>query len=369
MSWTQDELAGLSLARQFPETPSADPAELVARIGPMQTQTARSAFLGLAARSPGITHAAITAAYEDLRIVRGSTLRGTVHTSTPEHHRLLDAVTREGQRRIWVRTLGLEQPEAAWQALEEYAADDWRTPAELADRLRAWLSKGPEGADPDALETTLGRYLSFGHGGLLRRPLSGGWDRQGAPGYRTAQGLLGLPLPDPDEAVAAAVRVHLASYGPASRNDLAWWSGLGLRRIDAALAGLADAISQEGPDGRVLWDLPEAPAARDLPGVRLVPEFDAILCGYDPKARHRFVDDDHHRALWHSVNGQVLPPMLVDGRIGGYWRAMGSARRRPLTVHCFPGTRRPRKSELEEPVAALEAALDITVTEVGVQRA
>jgi len=41
-----------------------------------------SAFLGLAARSAGITHAEVTDAYDRGELVRGSTVRGTVHTST-----------------------------------------------------------------------------------------------------------------------------------------------------------------------------------------------------------------------------------------------------------------------------------------------
>lgn len=70
-----------------------------------------------------------------------------------------------------------------------------------------------------------------------------------------------------------------------------------------------------------------------------------------------------------APNGLLLPPLLVDGRITGWWRAAGSARKRPLEVQWFPGSRRVRKSELEEPVVALEAALDITITEVTVGRA
>jgi hypothetical protein len=34
----------------------------------------------------------------------------------------------------------------------------------------------------------------------------------------------------------------------------------------------------------------------------------------------------------------------------------------------FAGTRRPRKAELDGPVAALEAALDLTVTSVTITR-
>ena len=64
----------------------------------------------------------------------------------------------------------------------------------------------------------------------------------------------------------------------------------------------------------------------------------------------------------------VLPPLLVDGRITGYWRATGSAKRRPLEVVWFAGTRKPRVAELEAPVAALEAALGISVTGVTLTR-
>ena len=78
--------------------------------------------------------------------------------------------------------------------------------------------------------------------------------------------------------------------------------------------------------------------------------------------------DAHLDRLWIGANGMALPPLLVDGRITGYWRGTGSARRRPLEVVCFAGTCRPRKAELEGLVAALEAALDLTVTGVTITR-
>ena len=92
------------------------------------------------------------------------------------------------------------------------------------------------------------------------------------------------------------------------------------------------------------------------------------MCGYDPAARERFAAPAHLTRLWSGANGLVLPPLLVDGRITGYWRATGSAKRRPLEVVWFAGTRRPRRAELDAPVAALEAALGITVTEVSLTR-
>ena len=358
MAYSWEDLAGRALARQFPDPPAAV-APMLELIGPVQSQTARSPFLGLAARFPGVTRDAVTAAYESQAIVRGSTIRGTVHTATPTQYAALGAATRVGQHALWRRLLRLERSRVddLWAATEAFAAE-WRSVDELQAHLHDWLV-AHEGRDP--LEgQQVGRYLAFGHGGLVRRPVGGDWAGQGAPVYRTLR-------PTTPATPTDAVLLHLRSHGPASRHDLAWWSALGLRVVDEVLDGLG-LDGDVGPDGRTYVDLPDVPRPRGVPGVRLLPEFDALMCGYDPPARERFAHPAHLRRLWSGANGTVLPPLLVDGRITGYWRAGGSARRRPLEVVWFARTRRPRRAELDEPVAALEAALGITVTGVTVTR-
>jgi Winged helix DNA-binding domain len=354
---TWEDLAGLALARQFPERPT-DVAGMLDAVGPVQSQTARSPFLGLAARFPGVTREAVSAAYEAGTVVRGSTIRGTVHTATPEQYAALGTVTRIGQRTLWQRLLQLERStlEELWSDTEAFAAE-WRSTDELQAHLHDWLL-AHEGRDEVAGQQ-VGRYLAFGHGGLVRRPVNGDWAGQGAPAYRT--------LPMAAATPTDAVLLHLRCHGPASRHDLAWWSGLGLRVVDEVLGGLG-LVGEEGPDGRTYVDLPEAPAPTSIGGVRLLPEFDALMCAYEPAARERFAHPDHLRRLWSGANGMVLPPLLVDGRITGYWRATGSARRRPMEVVWFAGTRRPRRAELDAPVAALEAGLGITVTDVSLTR-
>lgn len=366
MGVSLDDLRGLALARQFPLDPPATVADAVTATGPVQSQTARSPFLGLAARRPDTTHAEVTAAYEAGEIVRGSTLRGTVHTCTAAQHPLLHLGTRVGQRTRWQQLLKLQHGslDELWDSTEEFARDEWRTPAELTGHLHEWLER-VEGHD-DVTGQQVGRYLAFGHGGLVRRPLKGPWSGQGAPAYRTATAVIGEPAAEPT--LDELVRLHLRCHGPASRHDVAWWSGVGLRVVDEVLGRLDLVELGDGDDGRTYVDVPGAPPPRDVPGVRLLPEFDALLCGYDPPARVRFGDPDHLRRLWNQANGMVLPPLLLDGRISGYWRATGSARKRPLEVVHFTGTRRPGKAELEAGVAALEAALDITVTDVTVRR-
>ncbi len=365
MALTWEDLAGAALARQLPDRAGLpDGADAVASrvdlVGPVQSQTARSPFLALAARFPGTTRAEVEAAYVAGDLVRGSTIRGTVHTSTPAQHAALGAATRVGQRTLWQRLLRLERStlEDLWAATEAYAAE-WRTTDELQEHLGRWLVTH-EGRD-DVTSTQPGRYLAFGHGGLVRRPLNGDWAGQGAPGYRTLPPVVAASLRD-------AVLLHLRCHGPASRHDVAWWSGLGLRVVDQVLEDLDTLVGDVGPDGRTYLSAPGGPPARTDAGVRLLPEFDALMCAYEPSARVRFAEPHHLDRLWSGANGMVMPPLLVDGRITGHWRAAGSARRRPLEVAWFARTRKPRASELEAPVAALEAALGIEVTSVTLGR-
>ena len=102
--------------------------------------------------------------------------------------------------------------------------------------------------------------------------------------------------------------------------------------------------------------------------MRLLPEFDALMCGYDPTARERFADPA-------TCGGSGAGPTGWCCR--RCWSTAGSPATggpparpgaRPLEVVWFAGTRRPRRAELDAPVAALEAALGITVTDVTLTR-
>jgi hypothetical protein len=294
-----------------------------------------------------------------------------VHTSTAALHPLLEVATRLGQRTLWHRTLKPSDTtlEHVWAAIETYAEHQWRTPAELAAHLLDWLQRNDPASAP-RFAGTQGRYFAFGHGGLLRRPIKGDWAGQAAPEYRAAAAVLAdavrrsAALAAPDGAIAALFRHQVAAAGPLSRHDLAWWSGLGLTRVDAALASL-ELTSDEGPDGRVYHDLPDAPPPATLAGVHLLPEFDALFCAFDPAGRARFVDPAHYEVLWKQENGQLLAPVLLDDRLRGHWRLTGSGRRRGLVVTLFPGTRELEDDDLTGPIVGLELALGITIGDVS----
>lgn len=357
---TWEDLAGHALARQFGVR--VLDGGTVGAAGPMQTQTARAAFLALATRSE-MAYDDLTQAYRDGRLVRGSNIRGTVHTLTPAQQRVLDAVSRIGLRRSWQRWLGLEDVEALWKAVDDFAAQ-WRTPAEVAEFTTRWLVA--HGLDAAIMTQPQGRFLSLSIG-LVRMPANGDWAGQGAPLYRSARVHTGLPLPTPDRAVEQAIELHVRAHGPSSREDIAWWSGLPQRVVTAGIERLS-LVSYDGPLGRAYVDLPGSQISPhvEIPGLRLLPEFDALLCAYDSKARDRFVSPELHPLLFNAKNGLCRPPVLIDGRIGGVWRATGSAKKRPLEITYFPGTRRPTDAELAEAVGQVEAGLAIAVTGVSV---
>lgn len=368
------------MRRQFPPIGGrtrTDVVELVRRVGPIQSQVARSPFVTVSSRLPGAAYDDITAAYERFELVRGSNLRGTVHTCVPEQHPMLDSVTRRALTNLWRRSLKLERVsvEDCRAAMEEFAADEWRSPDELRRHLASWLAAHESEQAAEAARTSgVGRATAHGHSALIRRPLRGGWDRQSTPGYRVAAKVLGRPrspwLDDTDGALVALTRVHLAAYGPANRRDIAWWSGEGLRHVDAALATLAEELTERpGPDGQTYYDLVEA--AVDGPpdlGVRLLPEYDAVVVGYDPKSRDRFLDPDHLRFLWLMENGSFASAVLKDGRLAGSWKLGGAEASRRVEVRMFPGMKRVAESELAEQVEALEAALAMTVSGIWITR-
>lgn len=377
VAYRWEELAGLTLRRQFPSvrgTGRAAILEVLRRVGPVQSQVARAPFVALSARLPGARYHDIVAVHETYDVVRGSNLRGTVHTCVQEQHPLLDTVARRTLHKYWMRGLRLTRVDAddVRRAMEEYATGEWRTPDQLREHLVGWLAEH-ETAETVAAATTdgQGRSTAHIHSAMVRRPLEGtAWERQSTPGYRVAADVLGRApsawLDDPDGALVALVRIHLASYGPANRRDVAWWSGEGLRNVDRALAMLGDELTERpGPDGQTYYDLASVRPGEHDPGVRLLPEFDAVVVGYDPKTRDRFFDQEQLPHFWLQANGAFGCVVLVDGRLAGSWRLVGTGDERRLEVRRFPGKPEIGIDALRPQVAALEAALAITVTDVA----
>jgi hypothetical protein len=125
---------------------------------------------------------------------------------------------------------------------------------------------------------------------------------------------LGEP-PELDDAITELARRWLHAYGPATLDDLQWWTGWTKTRTRAAVAPL-DTVEVEA-DGR-----PALVLADDVDPVEPCEPWVALLPALDPSSmgwKHRdFVLGPHRERLF-DINGNAGPTVWVDGRIVGGW--------------------------------------------------
>lgn len=325
------------LARQGLLQPFAGPpAEVVERIGAVQAQHWPAVAAALATRMEGFDLAELEAALERGEIVFGTLLRGTLHAVGARQHPEYAAVTAASGADDWRRAT--REPVPAGDALRRELAAwavEARTAAETDAWIEAWFLARPGLLPPAEVERQLAlrwRPLRV-WSGLVRRPEDGRWSRP-PTAYRAAPG--GKDA-DPDAALEAVVRHHLAAFGPAAAEDVAAWTGCRVGLVRAALDRLAPELVRFADEaGRPLHDLPAAPRPDpDTPAPpRLLPWFDSTLLAYEPKRRARILPDAHRDAVYHRANLRYEPTLLVDGFVAGTWGI--EVKRRAATITMRP---------------------------------
>lgn len=376
MRLTHEDLAGRTLARQFPVLRGEGEEavrELFRRLGPIQSQVPRSPFLTVSSRLPGVAYATVQRLFAASHLLKTSSLRGTVHTSGREHYPWLDAVARRSRAGMLRRQLRLQRVsvEQLTEELESYADPDWRSRADIVAHARRWLEEHDSAGSAAAVTGSLAENLLWGHSGLLRRPTDGRWERRTDSSHRRARAVVPeLGSGSFAESSRALVRVYLRSLGPASRRDIAYFLGLGLGAVDSAVAGLGEEVVRlHGPDQEDYLDLAEPPEREAVdPGLRLLPEFDALLVGYHGPHRARFLTEHQLAQVWAKVNGQFAPTVLHHGRLVGLWKTVGQGARVRLEVTPFAGCAAPGEDELADAAGALASVLDLSVVDIRVSR-
>jgi Winged helix DNA-binding domain len=131
-------------------------------------------------------------------------------------------------------------------------------------------------------------------------------------------------LPSADAQVELARR-WLSAYGPATLNDLKWWTGwtMGQTRRAVAVLDVAEVdletADSGGPTtpGIVLADdiEPDADGSTKEPWVALLPALDATPMGWAERDWYLGA----HRAPLFDRSGNIGPTVWVDGRIVGGW--------------------------------------------------
>ncbi len=223
--------------------------------------------------------------------------------------------------------------------------------------------------DKAALQMTVALLGRTGR--IVRSEVRGSW-RSDNYAYARWADWLGAPLErvEPDAGRVQLARRYLRAVGPASSNDLQWWSGWSKRDTAAAVAALGEelaAVSLDGGDAWVAAEELERLTGTDPAegrGVRLLPVWDAYFMAYatSPAGRARQVAPaDYGRIYDKSGNGTST--VAVDGVAAGVWELDPDAG--TVTVAPFGRPLASRWSELEAQAARLAEAIG---AELGLQR-
>jgi hypothetical protein len=300
-----------------------------------------SIYLSVLARSrTSMLHDVSAAMYERRRLVRWMAMRRTLFVfdrddvpmvqaavSTPLaaalRRRLIGRIQRNGAEPP------VTGPVGTWlQTLEEAVADTLAgsgsaTGVQLAAAvpgLRTVMAARTASERPQALTSPLLTLLSA-EGRIVRATPTGAWTsrhHRWEPVHSWWPA--GIPQMQPPHAEAALVHRWLERFGPATCDDLQWWTGWAKTTLRRALEALA--IDEVDLHGRAGIDLVrpdcEPDPIMDIPSsVTLLPALDPTPMGW--KHRDWFFGIDH-RAVF-DRSGNIGPTIWLNGEIIGSWAA------------------------------------------------
>lgn len=291
------------------------PVEVVRHLLAMQAQDFAGALWAVGLRTAAATEADVEQAIADRQIVRSWPQRGTLHLVAAEDLHWMLALTSARTVQSAAgrhRALGLTDADFAAAARIAETAIGSGT-LERGDLLAALdaggvSTEGQRGAHLLLYLAVTGLTV-FGPrvGKQHSFALLDGW----APSRRALDG---------DEALAELALRYLASHGPATDRDLAWWSSLTLTQVRRGIAAVAPQLERLTVDGTDHWHRPgltPAPA-----GVHALPGFDEYVLGYQDRSAQ--LGADWAARIVPGGNGMFLPTVVANGEIVGTWKRTGS---------------------------------------------
>jgi len=333
------ELNRATLARQLLLERRKLPAlRALERLAGLQAQWAPATYVGLWSRLEGFRRETLERAILREQAVRAILMRGTIHlVSRRDYGLFASAVGMPG----WLRPEWAAVAERLHDAVREFG----RTPRTRKE-IATWVAEvhGIDAGD-DAARLWYGLRMA---GRLTHAPESGTWKQP----RETRYVLIEHELVDPQQARLELVRRYLGAFGPATRADIAEWSGLRVRDFEAALDTLEPLRRFRDERGRELLDLPRAPLppADTVAPVRFLPRYDNLVLSHAD--RTRVIADEHRGAVIHGA-GIVEATFLVDGFVAGLWRVEKGR----VRVEPFAPLPRAWRRPVDEEAARLEGWL------------
>lgn len=314
MKVSAEELNRATLARQLLlSRESITVAEGARRIVAIQAQHAASPYVALWNRLVEFNSAELDAAFTERQLVKATLMRFTLHAVHRDDHLPFHVAMQPSLPEKYLTDRGLTRPQAHafLPELLEFVAEP-RSNAEVEE----WFSSYHGVAGKDVW------WILRSFAPVCHSPTGGPWSFGQRPLFVAASP---SPTQYSDELAAAAretlVWRYLEGFGPASLVDVAQFAKIQRGHAKAAISALGEKlVVLEGPDGSTLYDVPDAPRpAADTPAPpRLMAMWDSALLAYADRSR---IVPAEYKAVVTRNNGDVLPTLLVDGRVAGLWRS------------------------------------------------
>ncbi|HEX8892350.1 MAG TPA: winged helix DNA-binding domain-containing protein [Terriglobales bacterium] len=291
----------------------------------LHAQLLSSAALTVWARVESLERGAIQRAlWEDRTLVKTWAMRGTLHLfpadDLPLWHAALSTSRRYRKPGLWRRFgLTLDELDRLTEAVGAALDGCLMTREELAEKVgqmtgsRRFVKKLAFGSwgtilKPAAMTGRLCFAPSAGQRVRFTRPKS--WIPE-----------LG-PQIDTHLATKMVTSRFLATYGPATYDDLArWWGGGGITTARQWIAAMGEEVSPVEMDGVQAWMLASEvrQACEHTPqrSVRLIPAFDQYVVCASRHAEHLLIGAPRSRV--YRPQGWISPVLLINGFLQGVW--------------------------------------------------
>ena len=308
-----DQLNRSTLRRQLLlQREPATVNDVVRRIVALQAQASPAPYVALWNRIVGLDFKAVDRAFAERSLVKASLMRITLHAVGADDHPTFHSAStpilraaRLNDRRYRDTGLTIDDADRAVPDLLAFVETP-RSKTEILDHLAANVSSEPR------LWWALKTYAP-----LVHAPTGRPWSFDRHTHYERAPT---LARPPADDAVRSLVRRYLAGFGPATIADFTQFSLQAMSVARPAFESIRDElVTYSTVDGDELFDLPDAPELPDPDEPtppRLMAMWDSTLLAYHDRSR---LIPDQYRPHVIRRNGDVLPTVLVNGRVAGVW--------------------------------------------------
>ena len=326
---TPQQVAAFRLGRHHLLAPHGkDPVAVCRDVGGVQAQLMTAARINIAARTRGISPAAIEAAlWKERTLVKSLSLRQTVHLLAAADFPVFTAAIRQSRLAAVVRVMDRlritpADREALLRATMESLGPGPVAKGELTRRIRPRVSS--------RVRAWMDRVWNAARLALVEGLICYGPDRgQQVTFVRVDRWLPPHRAVAPQEAARRLLLNFLRAYGPATLRDFSKWSGIPVAEARPAWDAALDELAEVNVAGRPGWllrgDVKELQNAEfDGPTVNLLAAFDSFLLAHAEK--EHFLGPRHYKRVYRN-QGWVMPVVLANGIAVALWKhAIGRGR-------------------------------------------